>query len=282
MNRPIVRNAMTIDVEDYFHAAALAAHLPRTHWAALPPRVERNVELVLALLARQQLKATFLTLGWIARRHPGMVRAIVAAGHELASHGYAHHLSWQQSRTQFRRDIAGSKHLLEDIGGAAVVGYRAPGFSVGVDNRWIFDTLFHSGYRYSSSIYPAWIAPRQSVRTPRFAFFPSGASGILELPVTTLRLAGRNLPAGGGDSFRLLPYLVSRALLRRINLAERQPCVFYFQPSELDLAQPRPPRLDLSERLRHYTNLGRMEARLGKLSRDFHWDRIDNIFPVLP
>jgi polysaccharide deacetylase family protein (PEP-CTERM system associated) len=282
MNRPIVRNAMTIDVEDYFHAGALAALLPRTRWAALPARVEFNVDLVLALLARQHIKATFFTLGWIARRHPGMVRMIAAAGHELASHGYSHQLTWQQSRTQFRRDVAGSKHLLEDIAGTAVVGYRAPEFSVGVDNRWIFDTLFRCGYRYSSSIYPAWISTQQSARTPRFAFFPSGESGILELPLSTLRLAGRNLPAGGGDSFRLLPYGVSRALLRRINLVERQPCIFYFRPSELDPAQPRPPQLGLPQRLRHYTSLGRIEARLRRLSRDFHWDRIDNIFPVLP
>jgi polysaccharide deacetylase family protein (PEP-CTERM system associated) len=282
MNRPALRNALTIDVEDYFHAGALAAHIPRKRWSSLPGRVERNVDMVLSMLDQQQVKATFFTLGWIARRYPAMVQAIVANGHELASHGYSHHLASEQSRTQFRRDVVRSKQLLEDIAGEAVLGYRAPGFSVGIDNRWIFDTLFRSGYRYSSSIYPLWSGAQHPARTPRFAFFPSGASGILELPVSTLRLGRCNLPAGGGDSFRLIPYVVSRALLRRVNLLERQPCIFYFQPSEHDPAQPRPPQLALRAGFRHYANLGRMEQRLGWLSRDFHWDRIDNIFPVLP
>jgi polysaccharide deacetylase family protein (PEP-CTERM system associated) len=283
MDRPLQHNAMTIDVEDYFHAAALAAHLPRPRWASLPGRVERNVELVLATFERERVKATFFTVGWIARRYPALVRAIVERGHELASHGYAHQYTWEQSRTQFRRDIAGSKHLLEDIGGEAVVGYRAPYFSLSIDSRWIFDTLFRHGYRYSSSINPAWSnRPRQALRTPRFACFPSGESGILELPISSVRVLGHNLPAGGGNSFQLLPYALSRALLRRINLVERHPCVFYFQPSMLDLAQPRPPQMAWGTGVRHYTGLARMERRLGLLSRDFRWDRIDNIFPVLP
>jgi polysaccharide deacetylase family protein (PEP-CTERM system associated) len=281
-NRPIQRNAMTIDVEDYFHTNPPSVQFPRNRWDKLPGRIEGNLELVLALLAREQISATFFTLGWIARRYPAMVRQIVAAGHELASHGYSHHLTWQQSRTQFRRDVVRSKHLLEDISGVAVNGYRAPGFSVSIDNRWIFDTLLRSGYRYSSSIYPAFTGAHLETRTPRFAFFPSGESGLLELPVTTTRLAGRNLPLAGGDGFRLAPYFVSRQLLRRVNLVERQPCVFYFRPAELDPSQPLPPRLDMTQRLRHYSNLGRMEQRLAKLGRDFHWDRIDNLFPVLP
>jgi polysaccharide deacetylase family protein (PEP-CTERM system associated) len=275
MLRPDQRNAMTIDVEDWFHADALAAHLPRGRWPGLPARVERNVDLVLSMLDGQQVKATFFTLGTIARRYPAMVRAIVANGHELASHGYAHHLAAAQSPTQYRRDVQRSKQLLEDIGGEAVLGYRAPGFAAGTDRRWMFDTLFRCGYRYSSSLYPAPAA----ARTPRFAFFPAGAAGILELPVSTVRLGRCHLPAGGGDSFRLAPYFVSRLLLRHINLQEHQPCVFRFQPSELDPAQPRPaPRAGFA----HYANLARMEQRLDRLSRDFHWDRIDNIFPVLP
>lgn len=283
MQRPSQHNAMTIDVEDYFHAIGLAAHLPRTRWASLPGRVERNVELVLAIFERAQVKGTFFTVGWIARRYPALVRTIVAQGHELASHGYAHHYSWEQSRTQFRRDIVGSKHLLEDVGGAAVNGYRAPYFSISIDSRWIFDTLFRHGYRYSSSLNPAWSnRSRQAPRTPRFACFPSGESGILELPISSVRLLGHNLPAGGGNSFQLLPYAVSRALLRRINLVERHPCVFYFQPSMLDLAQPRPPQMAWGTGVRHYTGLAQMHARLARLADDFHWDRIDNVFPVLP
>ena len=282
MKRPLQLNALTVDVEDYFHARALALYYPRPSWAQLPGRVERNVDLALALLDSRHVKATFFTLGTLARRYPAMVRAIVANGHELASHGYAHHLPWRQSRTQFRRDILSSKQLLEDTGGAAVQGYRAPGFEVNLDNRWIFDTLFRCGYRYSSSIDPVTGAPSHSARTPRFAFFPSGAACLLELPVSTLCVAGRNLPAGGGDSFRVLPYFVSRALLRRINLRERQPCIFHFRLSELDPDQPRPPGLGLHVAYPHYANLAHMQQRLCWLSRDFRWDRIDNIFPVLP
>jgi polysaccharide deacetylase family protein (PEP-CTERM system associated) len=263
MARPLLTNAMTIDVEACFDAAA----------AAPPERIERNVDMLLSLLDRQQVKATFFTFGAIAQRYPTMVQAIVANGHELASHGYGHQLAWQQSRNQFRCDIVRSKHLLEDIGGAVVSGYRAPGFSVGVDNRWIFDTLFRNGYRYSSSIYPLWSGPHQLARTPRFAFFPAGAAGILELPVSTARLAGRNLPAGGGDSFRLLPYIAARALLRRINLVEGQSCVFFLAADRFGLEQAR---------IRRYARLASMEQRLVLLSRDFRWDRIDNIFPVLP
>jgi polysaccharide deacetylase family protein (PEP-CTERM system associated) len=252
MNRPLLRNAMTVDVGPCVRAGT-----------PVPNRIERTVDLALSLLDRQQLKATFFTLGVVARRYPAMVRSIVANGHELASHGYVHTLLGQQSPAQFRHDIVRSKHLLEDLGGAAVRGYRAPGFSVGVDNRWIFDTLFRNGYRYSSSIYPLWNGPHQPARTPRFAFFPAGASGILELPLSTARLAGRNLPAGGGESFRLLPYAASRALLRRVNLIERQSCVFHFCVAQVD-------------------GVVLIEKRLVRLSRDFHWGRIDNIFPVLP
>jgi polysaccharide deacetylase family protein (PEP-CTERM system associated) len=282
MDRPLPQHAMTIDVEDYFHAAALAAYFPRSGWPALPARVERNVALVLATFERAGVKATFFTVGWIARRHPAMVRAIVAGGHELASHGYAHQRSWEQSRTQFRRDIVGSKHLLEDIGGVAVLGYRAPYFSVNVDNRWIFDTLFRNGYRYSSSIDPAWSHWLPcAARTPRFAFFPSGASGILELPVATIRLLGRNVGASG-EAFRLLPYAVTRAMLRSIHQPGRHPGVFHFEPALLDTVAPRVPPPTWPRRVLQYAGPGRIERRLLRLSADFRWERIDNLFPVLP
>jgi polysaccharide deacetylase family protein (PEP-CTERM system associated) len=263
MVRPLLPNAMTIDVDDCHEAGA----------AVLADRLERNVDMLLSLLDQEQVKATFFTFGAIARRYPSMVQAIVANGHELASHGYADHLAWQQSRTQFRLDIVRSKHLLEDIGGEAVSGYRAPRFSLGVDDRWIFDTLFRNGYRYSSSIYPLWSGPQRPARMPRFAFFPAGASGILELPVSTARLLGRNLPAGGGAHFRLLPYAASRALLRRINLVEGHSCIFFIAADEFEPEQPR---------ARGDARPAPLGQRLARLSRDFRWDRIDNIFPVLP
>jgi polysaccharide deacetylase family protein (PEP-CTERM system associated) len=264
MARPLLTNAMTFDVEDGLDAQTAAA---------AGERLERNVDLLLSLLDQQQVKATFFTSGAMAQRYRAMVRAIVGNGHELASHGYGRHLAWQQSRTQFRCDIVRSKHLLEDIAGEAVHGYRAPGFSVGVDNRWMFDTLFRNGYRYSSSIYPLWNSPHQLARTSRFPYLPGGASGILELPVSTVRLAGRNLPAGGGDSFRRLPYVAARALLQQINLLEGQSCIFMLAAGGLDLDQAH---------LRRHRWRAPLAQRLLRLSGDLRWDRIDNIFPVLP
>lgn len=273
-----IRNALTVDVEDYFHADALDAVAPRSSWAGMPGRVERNIDVVLALLDQNQVRATFFTLGWIARRHPAMVRAIAAGGHEIASHGYAHQPASAQSRIQFRRDVIRSRGVLEDLSGSAVIGYRAPAHSVGPAHRWALDTLYHSGYRYSSSSYPA---PRDG-DAPRFACFPAGPSGILELPLATVRVMGYNLPAGGGASFRLLPYALARALLGRVNRAERQPAVFAFSAWELDAGQPRMAGLGLAATLRHYANLARTEARLLALTRDFCWGRIDEVFPVLP
>lgn len=282
MARAPLPNAMTIDVEDYFQVSAFAPHIARSSWAALPCRVERNVDVVLALLDQRQVRATFFTLGWIARRYPAMVRAIADAGHEVASHGYAHVRVSEQSRIEFRRDILRSKHLLEDIAGRPVLGYRAPSFSLMPGSRWAFDTLFHSGYRYSSSVYPIAHDHYGAPDSPRFAFYPVSRSGILELPVSTVRLFGRNLPAGGGGYFRLYPYGVSRWFLRRINHLERQAGIFYFHPWELDPGQPRQRDIPMKTRFRHYLNLDRTEPRLLALTRDFRWDRIDNIFPVQP
>lgn len=272
-----IRNALTVDVEDYFHADAVGPVAPRSSWPKMASRVERNIDIVLALLDQHQVRATFFTLGWVARRYPAVVRAIAAAGHEIASHGYAHTKASEQSRIQFRRDIARSKGVLEDLAGSCVIGYRAPAHSVGPEHRWALDTLYHAGYRYSSSSYPELHAG-----APRFACFPAGPSGILELPLATARMLGYNLPAGGGSSFRLLPYRLSRALLRRVNRSEHQPIVFGFSLWELDVGHPRLPGLGAAQALRHYANLARSEARLLALTREFRWGRIDEVFPVLP
>ncbi|MCC6070853.1 XrtA system polysaccharide deacetylase [Massilia sp. GCM10020059] len=275
-----VRNAMTVDVEDYFHADAVDTLAPQAAWAHMPCRIERNIDVVLALLDQHQVRATFFTLGWIARRYPAMVRAIDAAGHEIASHGYTHQKASRQSRVQFRRDAIRSKGVLEDLVGDAVIGYRAPACSVGPEHRWALDTLYHAGYRYSSSSYP--LLRRQRADAPRFACFPAGASGILELPRSTARVLGYNLPAGGGASFRLLPYPLSRALLRSVNRIDRQPAIFGFSAWEVDAGQPRIAGLPPGARLLHYLNLGRTEPRLLALTREFRWGRIDEVFPMLP
>jgi polysaccharide deacetylase family protein (PEP-CTERM system associated) len=273
-----VRNAMTIDVEDYFQVSAFAPHISRESWPQRECRVEGNIDRILAILEAGIAKGTFFTLGWIAERYPDMVRRIVAGGHELASHGYGHLRASDQSREQFMDDITSSKKILEDIGGQQVQGYRAPSFSIGPGNLWALDALQEAGYRYSSSIYPIAHDHYGMPDAPRFAFHPNGAGGLLEVPITTVRIGQRNLPAGGGGYFRLLPYALSRGLMRRVNRQDGQPAIFYCHPWELDPGQPRLQGVGLKTRFRHYVNLHRMEARVRALTRDFAWDRMDRIF----
>ncbi len=273
-----IRNAMTIDVEDYFQVSAFAPIIARESWPSRECRVEANIERILAILENGGVHATFFTLGWIAERYPDMVRRIVAGGHELASHGYGHLRASDQTRAEFADDVGRSKALLEDIGGQAVLGYRAPSFSIGTSNLWALDVLHEAGYRYSSSIYPIAHDHYGMPDAPRFAFYPNGPDGLLEVPITTAMLGQRKLPAGGGGYFRLLPYSLSRWMMRRVNNDDGQPAIFYFHPWELDPGQPRPEGASLKTRFRHYVNLQRMEGRIKLLTRDFAWDRMDRIF----
>lgn len=276
MLAPAITNALTIDVEDYFQVSAMAPFIRRSEWDTRECRVERNVDRILALLARHNTHATFFTLGWVAERYPQLVRAIVDQGHELASHGYGHERASDLSRDAFRDDIVRAKHLLEDIGGVAVQGYRAPSFSIGTGNLWAFDSLQAAGYRYSSSIYPIQHDHYGMPDAPRFAH--EVADGLIEIPVTTLRLRGRNWPSSGGGYFRLLPYALSRWMIGKVNADDRQAAIFYFHPWEIDHAQPRVAGIDLKTRFRHYVNIGRMEQRLDGLLSDFRWGRMDDIF----
>ncbi|WP_292976006.1 XrtA system polysaccharide deacetylase [Nitrosomonas sp.] len=274
----MIRNALTIDVEDYFQVSAFSGHIPRSSWEDLPCRVERNVDRILALLDKNQIKATFFTLGWIAERYPFMVKRIAENGHELASHGYAHHRVTELSREQFYEDVTRSKALLEDISGQPVKGYRAPSFSINGDNLWALENLEMAGYRYSSSIYPVKHDHYGMPNAPRFAFTPDNTQKLLELPVTTVSFFGRNFPAGGGGYFRLWPYVASRWFLQRVNRVDHQPAIFYFHPWEIDPDQPRQTGISFKTRFRHYLNLGRMEKRLDLLARHFSWGRMDQIF----
>jgi polysaccharide deacetylase family protein (PEP-CTERM system associated) len=276
MLSPAITNALTIDVEDYFQVSAMAPYIRRDEWDSRECRVERNIERILALLARHDIRATFFTLGWIAERYPQLVRQIVDQGHELASHGYGHQRASDLSRDAFRDDIVRAKQLLEDIGGVAVQGYRAPSFSIGAGNLWAFDSLQAAGYRYSSSIYPIKHDHYGMPDAPRFAH--AVADGLIEIPVTTLRLRGRNLPSSGGGYFRLLPYALSRWMIGKVNADDRQPAIFYFHPWEIDADQPRVAGINLKTRFRHYVNIPRMEQRLDGLMRDFRWGRMDHIF----
>jgi len=273
-----IRNAMTCDVEDYFQVSAFAPYIDRASWPTRECRVEANMERILALFEKNGVRATFFTLGWIAERYPAMVRRIVEQGHELASHGYGHLRASDQSRAEFDNDIRSAKALLEDIGGQAVLGYRAPSFSIGHANLWALDALHEAGYKYSSSIYPVLHDHYGMPDAPRFAFYPNGPDGLLEVPITTVKMGGRNLPAGGGGYFRLLPYALSRWMMEKVNREDQESALFYFHPWEIDPQQPRPEGLGAKARFRHYINIDRMERRLALLARDFKWDRMDRIF----
>lgn len=271
-----ITNALTIDVEDYFQVSAFAPHIARSEWNTRECRIERNIDCILEMLALRDTKATFFTLGWIAERYPQLVRKIVREGHELASHGYGHERASDQTEMAFFADIHLAKIVLEDVTGTAVNGYRAPSFSIGSSNLWAFDCLVRAGYRYSSSIYPIRHDHYGMPESPRFAY--EVRPGLLEIPITTLRVLSRNLPSSGGGYFRLLPYFLSRWMLNRVNGHDREAGVFYFHPWEIDTGQPRIDGISRKTHFRHYVNIDRMEGRLNRLLCDFQWDRMDKIF----
>lgn len=272
-----ITNAMTVDVEDYFQVSAFEHCVPRSDWDRLPCRVEANVDRILQLFADRGVKATFFTLGWIAERYPQMVRRIVAHGHELASHGWEHVRANTQDRQQFLGDVLRTKALLEEVGGVPVTGYRAASYSIGTSNLWAHEVLAEAGYAYSSSIVPI---RHDLYGMPDASRFPYRAANgrLLEIPITTVTLAGRNINCGGGGWFRLFPYAFSHWALRRVNEIERQPGIFYFHPWEVDPGQPRVAGANARARFRHYLNLQKMQARLARLLDDFRWGRMDEVF----
>jgi len=270
-------NAMSVDVEDYFQVSAFEEQISREDWDRLPARVEQNTERILDLFDRHGVKATFFVLGWVAERHPGLVRRIVERKHELASHGYSHVRATDQEPAQFREDVSRTKKLLEDIGGCSVRGYRAASYSIGAENLWALDALQEALYQYSSSIYPIHHDHYGMPQAPRFPFRYRG-NGLLEIPITTVRLFKYNVPCGGGGYFRLFPYRVTRWAIDRVNRREGRSTVFYFHPWEIDPQQPRVEGVSGKTRIRHYLNLERMQSRLERLLTDFRWDRMDRVF----
>ena len=270
-------NALTVDVEDYFHVEAFAGVIDRESWDRRECRIERNVDRILELFSDAGVQATFFTLGWVAERYPAMVRRIVAHGHELTSHGLTHHRADSQTSAGFFQDVARSKCVLEDIGGGEVKGYRAASFSINATNIWAYEMLERAGFRYSSSLYPA----RYVREAPQFAFHPLSDSAFMEIPIASIRRFGLTWPCGGGGFFRLFPYGLSAMNMRLAARRDKKPCVFYFHPWEIDPDQPRVPGASLKSRIRHYTNLGRMHSRLTRLLADFRWNRLDRIYPAL-
>jgi polysaccharide deacetylase family protein (PEP-CTERM system associated) len=274
-----ITNALTVDVEDYFQVSAFEAQVDRASWDELPCRVERNVERLLEMLERHGCHATFFTLGWVAQRYPELVRRIADAGHEVASHGYAHRRASDQRPHEFLDDITRAKRLLEDIMGRAVHGYRAPSFSISTVNLWAFDCIARAGYRYSSSVYPVRHDHYGMPDSPRFPY--GVGNGLVEVPLTTTRMFGVNLPAAGGGYFRLAPYALTRWAIERVNRLDRRPAIFYMHPWEIDPEQPRVSGAPLLSRFRHYLNLRKTEPRLERLFGDFRWDRVDRAFELI-
>ncbi|TKW75584.1 MAG: DUF3473 domain-containing protein [Staphylococcus hominis] len=272
---PRVQNGLSVDVEEWFQVGAFEKVIDKADWPTLESRVESNTGAVLDLFDAAGVKGTFFTLGWVGERAPRLIRRIVDAGHEIASHGWDHQRVFTMTVDQFRADLARTRDVLEQAGGAAVTGYRAPSFSIDTRTPWAHPVLAEAGYRYSSSIAPVVHDHYGWPEAPRFAFQPLHDCDLIELPVTTAVLGGRNLATGGGF-FRLLPAAFSHWAFRQVNGAGH-PAVFYFHPWEVDPYQPRVAEAPLRSRLRHYSRLGAMAGKLDRLCRSFAWTRIDRV-----
>jgi polysaccharide deacetylase family protein (PEP-CTERM system associated) len=272
----MVRNALSVDVEDWFHVGAFENSIRREDWNGLDCRVERNTDFILGMFNDAGVKGTFFTLGWVAERYPQMMRRIVDQGHEVASHGYDHKRVFTMQAHEFAADLAKTRALLEDVTGQAVTGYRAPSFSIDKRTPWAHEALGEAGYAYSSSVAPVVHDHYGWPEAPRYAFVPKNSGSLLELPVTTARFAGRTLAAGGGGFFRMLPYAFSRWAIRQVN-AEQRPAILYFHPWEIDPGQPRVANAPIKSKLRHYTNLSVMAHKLRRLIKDFEWTTVSQV-----
>jgi polysaccharide deacetylase family protein (PEP-CTERM system associated) len=265
-----VRNALTFDVEEYFHAEAFAGVVRPDQWSGLPSRVEESTQRLLDLLERTDTRATFFVLGWVAERQPRLVRDIHRRGHEVACHGYAHRLIYRMERRDLQADVRRAKRAVEDAAGAAVAGYRAPTFSIVRESLWALDVLGEEGFRYDSSIFPIHHDRYGIPDAPRFPYRVALAAGggLVEFPISTLVVGAQHVPFSGGGYFRLAPYRLVRAALSRLNRAEGMPGMVYLHPWELDTKQPRLQLRGLS-RFRHYVNLGQTARKLQRLLEDF-------------
>jgi polysaccharide deacetylase family protein (PEP-CTERM system associated) len=272
-----VLNALSVDVEDWFQVGAFETVISRDDWDSLECRVERNSDAVLALFDTAGVKGTFFTLGWVAERYPALIRRIVDAGHEIASHGYAHERVFNFTPKEFAADIEKARKLIEDASGAKVTGYRAPSFSIDQRTPWAHEILAEQGYEYSSSVAPVKHDHYGWAQAPRFAFRPVAGSDFLEIPVTTATIGSRRLAAGGGGFFRMLPYQFSRWAINQVNDRDDRPAIIYFHPWEIDPGQPRVANAPVKSKIRHYTKLDVMAAKLTRLAAEFQWERLDAV-----
>lgn len=275
---PKVVNAMTIDVEDYFHVSAFENNISPSQWKDQECRIERNMDLLLNMFDEYDTKITFFVLGWVAKHYPHVVKRIVQEGHELASHGTNHRRATEQSREVFKADVGDAKKLLEDLGGVEVVGYRAPSFSFDKTNEWVYEVLAELGYGYSSSVYPVKHDLYGIPDAPRQKYL--GPFNVPEIPLSTLNIMGKNIPISGGGFFRLYPYIFTRYGIQHLNKNEGMPYIFYLHPWEVDPNQPRVSGAPIKSRFRHYLNLNKVEARVERLLQDFRWTTMDQCFGI--
>ena len=271
-------NAMTVDVEDYFHVSAFEKVIKPSDWESLSIRVEDNTNRLLDLFQRKNVKCTFFTLGWVAKKCPDLIRRIVNEGHELASHGLSHKRATLMSRGEFRADLLDSKTILEQVSGAKVIGYRAPSFSVNETNTWVYEELQQAGFVYSSSTYPIQHDLYGVPDWPRFKH--QRPEGIIEIPVPTINSRDTNIGIGGGGFFRLYPYWLSSRRIKRFLNEETQPYSFYFHPWEIDPQQPRVKGASMRSKIRHYINLSKMEGKLERLTNDFKWSTMKETYNI--
>jgi polysaccharide deacetylase family protein (PEP-CTERM system associated) len=270
-----ITNGLSVDVEDWFQVGAFENVIGRDSWDGLSDRVERNCNAILDMFAEADVHATFFTLGWVAKRHPALIRRITEAGHEMASHGWDHARVFTLDAKSFAADIDKSRKVIEDACGVRVTGYRAPSFSIDQRTPWAYMVLAEQGFDYSSSVAPISHDHYGWRDAPRFAFKPLPWSDLIEIPVTTAEFGGKRLAAGGGGFFRVLPYAFSRWAIRQVNSRDLRPAVFYFHPWEIDPDQPRVPNASIKSKLRHYTNLEGMAGKLRQLVGEFQWGRMD-------
>jgi polysaccharide deacetylase family protein (PEP-CTERM system associated) len=274
-------NAMTVDVEDYFHVSAFENTINKSDWNKLPLRVEQNTYRLLELFEKHGVKSTFFTLGWVAERCPNLIKAIVDQGHELASHGFAHQRITEMTKNDFVTDVKNSKNILEQLSGTEVIGYRAPSFSINDSNTWVYEKLIELGFEYSSSTYPIQHDLYGVPNWPRFMYErPENINGkkIIEIPIPTLCKSNINTGIGGGGYFRLYPYWLSKRRIEKFHHQEKKPYSFYFHPWEIDPDQPRVKEAPLKSKFRHYINLSRMEGKLEQLLKDYKWDTMKSVY----
>jgi polysaccharide deacetylase family protein (PEP-CTERM system associated) len=274
-----MRNALTIDLEEYFHPTEVNAFVDPAEWSSLPSRIERQTHQILDILRARNTRATFFVLGWLAEHHPRLVRSIAEAGHEIACHSFAHQLVYRLSPAEFRRDTERAAAAIADAVGAAPRIYRAPSYSITRDSMWALDVLVESGFTHDSSIYPIAHDRYGIPGAPRHAHvIETGSGPIIEVPAATAKLAnGHVIPIGGGGYLRLLPYCYTAAGIRRVNFIEQMPVCIYFHPWEIDAGVPRL-ATGMISRTRTYAGLRRMAGKLERLLSDFCFSDFSEVY----